>query len=813
MTTAASEPLAIELSVHDVVALASTGTARPSGAPFARARLGQEAHTRYQKETSARPGFRKEVPVSKTAHAGGLQLHISGRIDVVIEEPGLVTIEEIKSVFLTAAEAARLTNADLENWANQARLYRWMWPESPEHPGLKVQAKLVLVSLLDDSLHTVELPDPPGGSGPQMDALLARAAASLRAGLERAEQRRALVPRLRFPFERYRPHQDELCGEAEKAVREGTVLAAEAPTGLGKTAAVLFGSLKAALETDRRVYFLTAKGTQQKMALETVERIRAASGLSPEDPLRIVQIRAKEKMCLNDVVVCDPDFCPYLKNYAERTATLGLLPKLLEAGVAGSERLLETGREHTLCPFELSLDLAWESEAVTCDYNYAFDPDVRLWDFADPDLASKAVVIVDEAHSLPQRARGYFSPQLAGGELGRLASGITDPEAAEPVRSRRSRTAASLFDSPLERLTKSPAARKLAAALMEAARLVASPETCGVPEPGTRGVYPAEPDPAPFDKLRFRLDRLFLDYLVEKRREGVSRPHDPAAEGYGLVSKFARTLSNAGPESPALWSPENGGQLSVHCLDPSKHLASVWSSVHAAVLMSGTLSPADYFGSLLGLPENAVRLSYPSPFPPENLAVEIDSSISTAWKDRAKSLLPLAHRLREFLERPGNRAVYAPSFDYLQSVHDTVGTIPGKRAFVQPDRMSENERKDVLDALAAGTGDVILWAVLGGIFAEGVDLPGEHLVGAAIIGPGLPKPSPEKELEKQYWDGRSEGDGFSYAYLYPGMIRVVQSAGRLIRSETDKGELLLIDKRFAQRGYRRLFPGWWRVDS
>lgn len=802
-------PIIFDLSVHDVIALASQGTSRPAGAPFSRARLGQEAHSRYQSKTAGRPGFRKEVPVSLETRVRGLLLRINGRIDAVVSDGGETIIEEIKSVFATTDEAARLQPAELVDWANQARLYRWMWMRSGQGPA---EARLILASLLDDGWHTVSLAESREDLDRAIFTLLNRAAGALELGLETAARRRALAPRLRFPFPSYRSHQHELEQVAETVSLSGGTLAAEAPTGLGKTAAVLTGALRSALKANHKLFFLTAKGTQQKMALETFGLVRSASEISASEPFRITQIRAKEKMCLNDVVICDPEFCPYLKDYSRRALQSGALESLRQEGVITGDSVFETGQRHTLCPFELSLDLAWESEAVTCDYNYAFDPDVMLAELADPDLSGRTVLVVDEVHALPARARGYRSPVLDAAELERLASEILSPAPGEPVRRRKPREQyPGLFDSPTERLVGSPQARTLAREILSVTKLVRDPESCGVTEAGATGTYRADPYPEPFVRARGRLDRAFLDYLVEKRRSGVTRPHDPAAEAYARISKFVRTLSASGSETAALWTPENGGKLSLECIDASRFLASRWTSVHAAVLMSATLSPDHYFRTTLGLPPETVYLSFPSPFPPENLSIEIEGSVSTAWKERAKSLLPLAHRLREFLERPGNRAVFVPSFDYLAMIHDAVGLLEGKRFLVQSDRMTDAERQEFFRELASGSGDVVLWAALGGIFAEGIDLPGEHLVGVAIIGPGLPKPDAPRALEQEYWNEQAGGEGFEYAYLYPGMIRVIQSAGRLIRSETDRGELLLIDQRFTRPGYQKLFPAWWQV--
>lgn len=806
------DPHVISLSVHDVISLASESTTRPATPAFARARLGQEVHSRYQKETAGRPGFRKEVAVSHETCIRGFTLRIDGRIDVVIERPEGTIIEEIKSVFLTAAEMSGLASGELSGWADQVRLYRWMWRMCGRGDA---DATLVLVSLLDGSSRIIPLAE----SGADLDrhicALLDRVVRKIEASLETAIRRRSLAARLRFPFPDYRLRQDDLAKTIQSTVRTGGTLIVEAPTGLGKTAASLWGSLASALVQNRKIFFVTAKGTQQKMALETVVKIREVSGLESEDPLRIVQIRAKEKMCLNDAMICDPEFCPYLKNYGERMAELDFPAKLLEHGIITGDLLLDKGHEHTLCPFEMSLDLAWESEAVVCDYNYAFDPGVMLAELADPDLAARSILIVDEAHALPARARGYRSPVLAASELEQLATNILSPRPEEPVRQGRLKRGAArepgLFDSPLDRLVQSSAARELSASLMNLARLVRDPESCGVEDPGSRGDYIARPEADTFQTVMRRIEQAFLSYLVERKRQTVVRPHDPAVDAFAMTSKFIRTLTDAGNETRALWTPDSGGQISLHCLDASRFLSGRWDSVAASVLMSGTLSPMDYFREILGLPETAETIQLPSPFPSGNLTVEVDANLSTAWRDRTRTLPEIGRRLREFLSRPGNRVVYAPSFDYLASLHDATGPIPDKRFLFQTERMDDASRERFLRDLAAGSGDIVLWAVLGGIFAEGVDLPGEHLVGAAIIGPGLPKPDPERELEKSYWEEKSPGSGFEHAYLYPGMIRVIQSAGRLIRSETDKGELLLIDRRFGQRNYRRLFPSWWEA--
>jgi len=462
--------------------------------------------------------------------------------------------------------------------------------------------------------------------------------------------------------------------------------------------------------------------------------------------VRSVTLTAKEKICFNPEKACNGDECEFARGFYDRIDAA--LDDALDACELSRDAIESLARKHRVCPFELSLEIAPWSDVVICDYNYVFDPRVFLRGLLD-ERAKETTLLVDEAHNLVDRAREMFSAEISRArfeELGRFF---------EPARN----VASALSNDPLD-----PILRALAEFLREAETRPEMADT----EESLREVYF---DAAWFAKVGERLD-----------------------DTYAVVRD----------------ATDGGLRLKLFCRDPAPRLRERFSSVAASVLFSATLAPLDYFRRTLGLDDASRELSLASPFPSENFRVLVAPSVATTYRRRAETGEALVQLLAGFVRtRAGNYLFYFPSYAYLEAIHDRFAAeCPEVEVAIQTREMPEAERARFLSRFDAHEGTFVAFAVMGGFFGEAIDLPGEKLQGAAIVGVGLPPLSPERDRIRERFESE-ETSGFDYAYLFPGMNRVLQAAGRVIRSETDRGAVLLVDSRFGERRYRSLFPVGW----
>ncbi|HEY7699773.1 MAG TPA: ATP-dependent DNA helicase, partial [Vicinamibacteria bacterium] len=411
------------------------------------------------------------------------------------------------------------------------------------------------------------------------------------------------------------------------------------------------------------------------------------------------------------------------------------------------EGIESLARRHRVCPFELSLELAPSSDVVICDYNYVFDPRFFLRRILE-DGAKESTLLVDEAHNLLDRAREMFSAEISRGRF--EEAGLSFAPAREVAR-------ALSREDDLE-----PVVSAIAEFLREAERREDGDERL-------RDLY---------------FEALWFTKVVERLNDT-----------YAVVRE----------------ERDSHLRLKLFCRDPGPRLRERFSTVGASVLFSATLAPLDYFQRTLGLQKSAQALALPSPFPSGNLCVLVAPWVATTFRRRAETEEALTRLLVDFARsRPGNYLFYFPSHAYLEAIHRRFSlACPEVEAVAQTREMSEAERSGFLARFEARTGTLAGFAVMGGVFGEAIDLPGERLEGAAIVGVGLPALSPERDRIRDHFDGE-ETSGFDYAYLYPGMTRVLQAVGRVIRSESDRGAVLLVDERFGERRYRSLFPAGWR---
>ncbi|TFZ08115.1 ATP-dependent DNA helicase [Ramlibacter humi] len=588
--------------------------------------------------------------------------------------------------------------------------------------------------------------------------------------LAHREQRDAALTTLNFPHAEFRAGQRELAEAAWRAVTRGRCLLAQAPTGIGKTVGTLFPVLKAApAQKVDKVFFLAAKTPGRRLALDAVERIAAGE---PRLPLRVLELTARDKACEHPDKACHGDSCPLAKGFYDRLPAARA--NALQGAAMDRDALRDAALKHSVCPYYLSQELARWADVVVGDYHYVFDGSALLHALAQ-EHGWRVALLVDEAHNLLERGREMYSASL-------------DPVALRAVR----RTA--------------PA--KVKRAMGKLARVW---DELGEGQSETYAVREKLPDDW-FDELQ-RTSAAIADHFAEA-------PHEPLpqlqqfwfdalamlrlADSFGEHSVFDVTLRQGPRGTDALPCIRN--------LLPAPFLGPRLRDSHAAVLFSATLSPFGFYADVLGLPEDAASVDVPSPFTAEQLSVSLVRSISTRWQDRESSVAPIAALIaREYEARPGNYLAFFSSFDYLRRVATLLRERhPDWPVFEQSPSMPEADRHAYLARFAEG-GRAIGFAVLGGSFGEGIDLPGDRLVGAFIATLGLPQVNPvNEELRRRM--GRVFGAGYDYAYLYPGLRKVVQAAGRVIRTREDRGRVVLIDDRFARPEVRALLPSWWRVE-
>ena len=756
-----------------------------------RALAGIRGHQRIQRSRPS--GYQKEVRLSHELDAGEFILRIQGRIDGLLATANGLLLEEIKTVQGTWDGVP-----DPLHWA-QAKIYACIYARS--HALDRLLVRLVYLHL--DTGKATEFCDE--FSLAELESFF-EATTAIYLGWTRErfhwqQCRDKSIQSLAFPFPRYRPGQRKLAVAAYRAMAAGGRLFLEAPTGIGKTISVLFPAVKALGEGKlERIFYLTARTVGRAVAEKAFNDMRQG-GMR----LCTLTLTAKERICVREGQPCDAATCPLARGYYDRYR-----PAMREA-LAREEitrpALESIGQQHQVCPFELSLDLSSWVDAVICDYNYVFDPKVYLRrHFAEP--GGDYALLVDEAHNLVDRAREMFSAELNTAEirdvsraikgelprcakaLGRLSSamrkvcgnaGVASPE---PVEGSDTGSELALFREPQGAPT---TIRSLPASMC------------------ARQDFPAELAP------------LLENALAEA--EGWLAQNQPAEfreqllELYFRLNSFSRTAEFYDQRYVTISEPGASVTVKLFCLDPSFLLREALARGKAAIFFSATLTPLDYYRELMGGGADDPALQLPSPFPPQNLSVLVHDRIHTHFKAREATLGDVTAAIGAVIQaRPGNYLVYFPSYKYLDAVQAQFSALyPGVRVLVQRPGMNDAERESFLAAFSAEHGETLVgFAVMGGVFGEGIDLVGERLIGAIVVGVGLPQLCVERDLIRDYFQAKT-GGGFEYAYAFPGMNRVLQATGRVIRSETDRGVVLLIDTRFTEPRYRRLYPPWWKV--
>jgi DNA excision repair protein ERCC-2 len=738
---------------------------------FTPAPSGAEGVAGHQAVTSSRaPGYQREVPLSTVCQG----LRVQGRADGW--DAAATRLEEIKT---HRGDAALITpNRRALHWA-QAKVYGALLCEQLGLRGLTI----ALVYFNIDTGAETPLAEWHDADAlrEHLHALCARYRAwALQERAHRTSRDAALIT-LRFPFADFRPGQRPLAEAVYRSHKAGRVLMAQAPTGLGKTVATLFAALRAAPEqrTDK-IFYLTARTTGRQLALDALQRLRTAAPATLA--LRVTERVARDKACEHPDKACHGESCPLARGFYDR------LPSAREDAAQAQwldqTALRDIALAHGVCPYYLGQEMLRWSDVAVGDYNHFFDLGAQ-WFAHTEEQGWRVGLLVDEAHNLVERARSMHSAAL-------------DPAAFQTLR----REAPAALKKPLDMVNRrwNALARK---------------------QQGEHTVLP-EPPAALMEALQKACSAI-ADHLAQQPQDAADGPlqgwffdalhFQRVAEGFGDHSLCDLTARDTATEPGTRRIGVNQPRLAIRCLVPAPLLKDRWAATIGATLFSATLAPMDALADLLGLPVDTLRIDVPSPFSSQQLKVRVAAHISTRWSDRAASLTPMAQLMaQQFKAEPGNYLAFFSSFEFLQQALDRLRALhPEVTLWAQSRGMSEPERAAFIARFTEG-GEGIGFAVLGGAFGEGIDLPGRRLIGAFIATLGLPQINPVNERLRarlQAWFGR----GYEYAYLYPGLQKVAQAAGRVIRSETDRGTVWLLDDRFARTEVRQHLPAWWGLDG
>ena len=728
-----------------------------------RAIEGVRAHQKLQKSNmELYKHYEKEVSLKLNIDLDIFTLDLEGRCDGIITEGNDVIVEEIKSTYRPLVEIEEDDN--ILYWA-QAKLYGYMLCKERELHNVYVQ--LSYYNLDSNEVRSFR-------KKYDVDELYKFLMSMIKSYYEFAEldyshkkERNESIKNLKFPFKDYRRGQLDLAKAWYSTIKEGNKIFAQAPTGIGKTISTIFPAVKAIGEgIGERIFYLTAKNVNRKNAEDTLDKLRE-KGLI----YRTVSLVAKEKICLNDKVSCNPEDCIYAKGYYDKVKSV--IHSILSSEYAISkEILLEFGEKYKVCPFELSLDLINWCDGVICDYNYIFDPRIYLRNVVDED-GKDNILLIDEAHNLVDRGRDMYTARLYKSKFMNLRK---DTRGKCP------------------KLYK--VLNKINNFFIEEKRVCESED---------KNYYYTKDEPKEIYKLLRELMREADEFLSKKDKYSFN---EELLELYFDCSKFL-TISELYGEEYFTYADLNKDdvELCIYCVDSSNKIKRIVDKFRASIFFSATLEPFQYFIKALGGDSNDYRLRLSSPFPKENLEVYLYAG-NTRYKQRERTLPRICSEINKFVrEVEGNYMVFFPSYEYMYKAYDYLKeNIDSNRLMIQSGEMNENDKEKFLDEFSSGKNNIAL-CVMGGSFSEGVDLPGEKLIGAVIVGVGYPKISLERELIKDYYGV----DGERFSYIYPGINKVMQAVGRVIRTEEDKGRVLLIDDRYLNRVYSGLLPNQWNI--
>lgn len=734
---------------------------------FSGARRAVDAIRAHQRVQRSRPvGYMSEVPVDYQFESEDFILNIGGRIDGIYpaDSDRPPCIDEIKTTLRDLDEVIDRQNS--LHWG-QAKTYAFMY--SASHDLSEIHVQLTYYHLESGKIREQRVAYDREQLQMFFNDLVSRYLHWARTVIEWRQIRDNSIHSLPFPFEDYRPGQRRMAVDIYRVIRERQQMILQAPTGIGKTMGALFPAVKSMAEgLCNKIFYLTARTTGRSVAEKALVDLQKV-GLR----LKSLTLTAKDKICFCPTASCNPEECEFTRGYYDRLNAA--LTEVFEQDAFTRSVVEAATRKWSLCPFEFSLELSLWADCVVCDYNYAFDPRVYLRRFFQ-DCADDYTFLIDESHNLVDRSRDMFSAEI-------LKQPFLD------VRRQAGKKLSGIYKS-MGRVNKW---------LVRARKRCLEADGIVIEKDSPEGLYPLLRDFLHSTERWLRLNRKtsFRDSLLDL---------------YFAASAFMRVAEQYDDAYATFYtSKDKDLKVRLFCIDPARQLGDALTRCRAAIFFSATMRPVDYFKDMFGCRADAYHLILPSPFPVDNFGQFLNHTISTFYKDRETTAPLVNGAITAFVgQRKGNYLLYFPSYAYLERIyHLFVHDNPDVTTIRQYQSMSDSERNGFLVRFSRSNSETLVgFAVLGGVFGEGIDLVGERLNGAVIVGVGLPGLSPERDLICDYFSEVYQA-GFEYAYMFPGINRVLQAAGRVIRTENDCGIVLLIDRRFGTHRYRSLLPREW----
>ena len=728
---------------------------------------GGRLHRKIQR--SMKGDYQAEVSLKKESEYEDVIIQVEGRADGIFTEDGAVYIDEIKGTYGNV----QAMDTPVPVHRAQAMCYGLIWGEKEELSEIHIQMTYAHLDTEETRRFREDFSMEELKSWYQklLDAYHKWIAYSL----NWKKERNASMKDLQFPFP-YREGQRDIVSGVYHTVSSGKTLFVQAPTGVGKTMSAIFPSVRAIGEgKGETLFYLTAKTITGTVAQEAFHILRE-KGLK----FKVTTITAKEKLCFQDTPECTPEKCPYAKGHFDRVND-AVYELWTTEEVYSREVIRAHAEKWQVCPFEMCLDLSVWVDGVICDYNYVFDPNVHLKRFFGENISGDHIFLIDEAHNLVERGREMYSAGISRQSLVALR---------KKIKKRFS---------------------KLARTLDKANRQMMELEE-NLAETGKGYQVLVNPGVLPITLLTISGE--LEEILEEKELEEELRRE--ILEFYFIVRDFLN-VSELVDENYVVYtenSAEEGFRLRLFCVNPAENLGEYLKKGRSAIFFSATMFPMLYYRELLTTDRDAYGIYVQSPFPKENRRILIGSDVSSRYtrRNRAEYRKIAGYIARCVWQRPGNYMVFFPSYRLMEDVlqvYEEEFSVDWVRCVCQTPDMTEQEREGFLEGFQEREGTLVGFCVLGGIFSEGVDLTGESLIGAVIVGTGLPQIGSQREILKEYYDKKNHC-GFDYAYRYPGMNKVLQAAGRVIRTKEDKGVILLLDDRFWDRDYQEIFPREWQ---
>lgn len=728
---------------------------------------GGRLHRKIQR--SMKGDYQAEVSLKKESEYDDVVIQVEGRADGIFTEDGAVYIDEIKGTYGNV----QAMDMPIPVHRAQAMCYGMIWGEKEGISEIHIQMTYAHLETEETRRFREDfsIEELKGWYQKLLDAYHKWIAYSL----NWKKERNASMKDLQFPFP-YREGQRDIVSGVYHTVSSGKTLFVQAPTGVGKTMSAIFPSVRAIGEgKGETLFYLTAKTITGTVAQEAFHILRE-KGLK----FKVTAITAKEKLCFQDTPECTPEKCPYAKGHFDRVND-AVYELWTTEEVYSREVIRAHAEKWQVCPFEMCLDLSIWVDGIICDYNYVFDPNVHLKRFFGENISGDHIFLIDEAHNLVERGREMYSAGISRQSLVALR---------KKIRKRFSKLARTLDKANRQMM-------ELEENLAETGK--------GYQVLSNPGVLPIT-----FLTISGELEEILEEKELEEelRREIL--------EFYFIVRDFLN-VSELVDENYVVYtenSAEEGFRLRLFCVNPAENLGEYLKKGKSAIFFSATMFPMLYYRELLTTDRDAYGIYVQSPFPKENRRILIGSDVSSRYtrRNRAEYQKIAGYIARCVWQRQGNYMAFFPSYRLMEDVlqvYEEEFSVDWVRCVCQTPDMTEQEREGFLEEFQEREGTLVGFCVLGGIFSEGVDLTGESLIGAVIVGTGLPQIGSQREILKEYYDKKNHC-GFDYAYRYPGMNKVLQAAGRVIRTKEDKGVILLLDDRFWDRDYQEIFPREWQ---